>query len=299
MWRIIDISGDGYHVTVKNKNLSVLKDGEEKLHACFDDISCIVCHGNQLTYTNSALQAFMEHKIPVVFCDKTHTPKGMLMPAFCNNEYGGRIDIQINASQPLKKQAWRQVITKKLEHQSLCLLQIPRYTEGQHIYNLSKQVKSGDAGNREAIGARIYFSAVFDGFIRNANGDDILNSALNYGYAVLRSSVARSIAACGLNPALSIFHSNRHNPFALADDLMEPLRPLADWQVRSNQSLFSADKDLTPVLKKTLAEITGKKLYFKNEEFSFAPALQKYVISYFNYLKKETEFIEIPEIFKQ
>jgi CRISPR-associated protein Cas1 len=298
MWRIIDINGDGYHICVRNNNLCALKDNEEKLHANFLDINCIILHGNSITYTNSAIQKCLENEIPIVFCDKMHTPAGMLLPHFNIAEYGRRLEIQLSASQPTQKQAWKQIITEKLINQAACLLALERKScKYLQLLEFAKEVKTGDHTFREGVGARIYFEELFDNFQRNDKNEDIINSSLNYGYSILRSSVARAIVSSGLNPAVSVFHSKNKNPFCLVDDLMEPLRPMVDYIIKLRLNDFIKEKILTPPLKKLLVSITEKKLLFENSEYSFIFGLQRYIQSYLMYISKEDEQITFPKPF--
>ncbi|MCA6084955.1 type II CRISPR-associated endonuclease Cas1 [Candidatus Endomicrobiellum agilis] len=298
MWRIIDISGDGYHICVKNNNLSVLKDNEEKLHANFLDINCVILHGNSITYTNSAIQKCIQNKIPIVFCDKTHTPAGMLLPYFNIAEYGKRLEIQLSASQPIQKQAWKQIITEKLTNQAVCLASFSKSDNKYlQLLELAKEVKTGDNTFREGIGAKVYFGELFSNFYRNNKNEDIINSSLNYGYAVLRSSIARAVVACGLNPAIGVFHSKNKNPFCLVDDLIEPLRPMVDYVIKSQYYDFIKEKILTPALKKILVSITEKNLFFENSGYSFIAGLQKYVQSYLAYISKQQGQITFPQPF--
>jgi CRISPR-associated protein Cas1 len=298
MWRIIDIIGDGYHICVKNNNFSVLKDNEEKLHANFLDINCVILHGNSITYTNSVIQQCLKNEIPIVFCDKTHTPAGMLLPYFNIAEYGKRLEIQLSASQPIQKQAWKQIITEKLMNQSACLASFQK-SDSKHLQLLdfAREVKTGDNTFREGIGAKIYFGELFDNFYRSNKNEDIINSSLNYGYAVLRSGIARAVVSCGLNPAIGVFHSKNKNPFCLVDDLIEPLRPMVDYIVKSQYNDFIKEKILTPVLKRFLVSITEKNLLFENSAYSFVAGLQKYVQSYLAYISKQEKQIIFPKLF--
>nr|BAV59345.1 CRISPR-associated protein Cas1 [Candidatus Endomicrobium sp. MdMp-027] len=298
MWRIIDINGDGYHICVRNNNFCALKDNEEKLHVNFLDINCIILYGNSITYTNSAIQKCLENEIPIIFCDKTHIPTGMLLPHFNIAEYGKRLEIQLSASQPIQKQAWKQIITEKLINQANCLASLIRESHKHlQLSELAKEVKTGDHTFREGVGARIYFEELFDNFQRSDKSEDIINSSLNYGYSILRSCVARAVVSSGLNPSISIFHSKNKNPFCLIDDLMEPLRPMVDYIIKSRFNDFIKEKKLTPTLKKILVSITEKKLLFENSEYSFIFGLQRYIQSYLMYISKENDKITFPKPF--
>jgi CRISPR-associated protein Cas1 len=298
MWRVIDISGDNYFVSVKNNNLSVVQDKIEKLHCLFDDINTIILYGNNVTLTNACIQKCLEHKVPIVFCNKSYMPCGMLLSSFSTAIYGKRLQIQINASKPKIKQAWRQIITEKLKNQGKCLESFGQAQAAQKLIEMSKQVRSGDASFKEGVGARIYFENIFETFLRNSDGQDVINSALNYGYAIIRSCIARAVVSVGLNPAIGIFHSGNQNPFCLVDDLMEPIRPTIDFLIRKNLDSLKNEKDLTPTIKKLLASIIEQNLFFEDGDYAFSAGTQKYIQSYVSFLTEEEDAINIPQIFK-
>jgi CRISPR-associated protein Cas1 len=297
MWKILDISGDGYHLCVKNNNFSAVKDNQEKLHCLFDDINIIILYGNNITITNSCIQKCLEHKVPIIFCDKTYMPAGMLLSFWTTNIYGQRLQLQINSSKPKIKQAWQQIITSKLNNQAEVLKIFGIDKAAETIFAMAKQVRSGDASFKEGIGAKIYFENLFFNFYRSSNGRDFINSALNYGYAIVRSSMARAVVSAGLNPAIGIFHSKNHNPFCLIDDLMEPFRPIIDFMVKSKLEPFKQEKDLTPQTKKYIASVIESNLYFEDGAFNFTAGIQRYVQSYVYFLIQE-EKINLPKIFK-
>ena len=93
-------------------------------------------------------------------------------------------------------------------------------------------VASGDETNREAVASKIYWKLLFTNFKRHS--DDKTNAALNYGYAIVRAAIARELVLFGLQPALGLHHHSELNGFNLADDFIEPLRPIADsWIISS------------------------------------------------------------------
>ncbi|MDR3195853.1 MAG: type II CRISPR-associated endonuclease Cas1 [Endomicrobium sp.] len=296
MWRVLDISGDGYHLCVKNNNFSAVKENQEKSHCLFDDINTIILYGNNITITNSCVQKCLEHKVPIVFCDKTYMPAGMLLSSWTTNIYGQRLQLQINASKPKIKQAWQQIITSKLNNQAEVLKNFGIDKAAETIFTMAKQVRSGDASFKEGVGAKVYFENLFSNFYRSSNGQDFINSALNYGYAIVRSSVARAVVSAGLNPAIGIFHSENHNPFCLIDDLMEPFRPAIDFMVKSKLEPFKQERDLTPKTKKYIAGVLETNLYFEDGAFNFTAGIQKCIQSYVSFLLRE-EKVNLPKIF--
>jgi CRISPR-associated protein Cas1 len=149
---------------------------------------------------------------------------------------------------PLKKRAWQDLVRTKLKWQGAALAAAG--APDAPLISLVRKVKSGDLGNVEAQGARRYWKLLFGNDFQRDVETPGINGFLNYGYAVLRSAAARAIAGAGLHPGLGVFHSSHKNPMPLADDLMEPFRPVIDATVKIN--FAAAGADLTPELKRRL-----------------------------------------------
>jgi CRISPR-associated protein Cas1 len=170
----------------------------------------------------------LQNKTAVVTCDRQHLPNGFLQPLVGHSEQAERMRYQLNASLPLKKNLWQQTVTAKIENQAEHFLQ--RGKNALRLKRYAKDVKSGDLGNEEALAAAYYFQNLFEifpEFSRNQKGIPP-NNLLNYGYTILRAVAARALVSTGLLPGIGIFHSNKYNAFALADDIMEPYRPFVD-----------------------------------------------------------------------
>jgi CRISPR-associated protein Cas1 len=180
------------------------------------------------------------------------------MPVSGNYLQSGVIKTQIDASLPFRKNIWKQIVEMKLINQAKSLELCKKASLAGKFIKIAKTVKSGDSTNREAYGARLYWKELFGkDFIRDRDADGI-NAMLNYGYAVLRASVVRALCSAGLLPSFGIFHDNKLNPFCLADDFLEPWRPLVDVVVFQ----FSKENiaELKPEIKKRLADILWVKL---------------------------------------
>jgi len=296
MWRIIDISGEDYKIICLQDNLVVIKNNEEKLRVHFSDINTIIIHSYSINITGALIQKLIEYNIPLIFCDRAHNPSGILLQLFRHTEYGNRLHLQINASKPMLKKAWQQIIKAKIRNQSKVLQEFGKSKEAEILLKYSYEVKSGDKTNRESIASRVYFQSLFDNFNRDTDSNDIINTSLNYSYAILRSNVARSIVGAGLNPSIGIFHSYKHNYFCLVDDLMEPLRPFVDRYIKLNFQKIITYKELTSELKKLLVSITDVNFSYNNEEMNLFNISQRYVFSYISYLAKEIKKINIPLI---
>ncbi|MDR1553016.1 MAG: type II CRISPR-associated endonuclease Cas1 [Prevotellaceae bacterium] len=194
-----------------------------------EDIGVIILDNKQITITHGLIEALLTNNCALITCDSNHMPFGLNLPLSGNTVQSERFQAQIEVSLPLKKQLWQQTIQAKIKNQAYVL----NNTRNVIVNNMSVwtgQVKSGDSNNMEGRAAAYYWKNLFsniEGFTRDREGI-APNNLLNYGYAVLRAVVARSLVASGLLPTLGIHHHNRYNAYCLADDLMEPYRPFVD-----------------------------------------------------------------------
>ena len=194
-----------------------------------EDIGFVVLEHRQTSVSLPLLNALSENNVAVIFCNEARMPNAMLMNLDSNKTQGESFRAQIEASEPLKKGLWKQIVEAKIRNQSALLHKLGK--DGDKLKPFYMNVKSGDADNREAIAAKIYWTELFGrDFIRLRDGIEP-NNLLNYGYTILRAAVARSLMGSGLFPAFGIFHRNRYNSFPLADDIMEPYRPYVDETV--------------------------------------------------------------------
>lgn len=219
-----------------------------------EDIGVVVLDHKQITITQGAMGELLDNNVAVITCDEHRMPSGMMLPLNGNTTQSERFKHQIEASLPLKKQLWQQTIQAKILNQSTVLLR-QRDMDCGNMEAWAKMVKSGDADNLEGRAAAFYWQNLFGyikGFHRDREGIPP-NNLLNYGYAILRAVVARSLVGSGLLPTLGIHHHNRYNAYCLADDIMEPYRPYVDKLVAE---IVDSGADITNLTK----EIKGQLL---------------------------------------
>lgn len=191
-----------------------------------EDIGFVILEHQQTNITLPLLNALSDNNVAVIFCGDNFMPNAMLMNLDSNKTQGESYRAQIEASEPLKKGLWKQIVEAKIRNQAALLNKLGK--DGERLKPYYTNVKSGDADNREGVAAKIYWNELFgEDFIRSREGVEP-NNMLNYGYTLLRAAVARSLMGSGLFPAFGIFHRNRYNAFPLADDIMEPYRPFVD-----------------------------------------------------------------------
>lgn len=221
-----------------------------------EDIGVVVLSHKQITITSGALEALLENNCAVITCDSKSMPVGLLLPLVSNTTQNERFRNQLNASQPLRKQLWQQTIQYKIRNQAAVLSQCSD-AETKCMQVWANDVRSGDPDNLEARAAVYYWKSLFGhipGFIRDREGVSP-NNLLNYGYAILRAVVARSLVASGLLPTLGIHHHNRYNAYCLADDIMEPYRPCVDRLVYDITEQYGVDIELSKDIKAELLSI--------------------------------------------
>ncbi len=226
MDRIIDIATDGRHLSRERGFLKVTEDNTEIGRVPLDEITAVILHAHGITVSGALLADLGDRGVPVVFCAANHSPRSVLMPVEGHHAQGGRLRAQWTAKAPLIKQAWKKVVIAKIRMQAAALDAFA--APSAPLSMMGRSVTSGDSTNVEAQAARYYWPLMMGADFRRDRDAPDINALLNYGYTVLRATTARAIVAAGLHPGIGLHHANRGNAFALADDLMEPFRPLVD-----------------------------------------------------------------------
>lgn len=222
--------GNPVYLSTANEQLVVTyPEFNEKKSVPIEDIGIIVLEDQQITITNALLEKLNTHKVAVLTCNSKHMPSGLFLPIEGNSEQTLRHRTHLEASVPLRKQLWQQTVRAKILNQARVLDQMNLGSE--RLYNLMDKVKSGDTTNCEAQAASYYWSTIYGSSFVRGREMKSPNAQLNYGYAILRSVVARALVVSGLLPSFGIHHKNKYNAFCLADDIMEPYRPFVDWTV--------------------------------------------------------------------
>lgn len=249
--------GNSAYLSLRNNQLVVKKQGEDEKTIPIEDVGFIILDSPQITITNALLEGLIENNCAIINCGKTHLPIGLLLPLSGNILQSEKFQAQIEASVPLKKQLWQQTVQQKILNQADVLRQC-HGVEAKYLTTLANEVRSGDVDNREGVAAAYYWKEMFpniEGFTRDRYGVPP-NNMLNYGYAILRGTVARALVASGLLPTLGIHHHNRYNAYCLADDVMEPYRPIVDKLVCVlTENGNSCPNDLTMEVKTELLKI--------------------------------------------
>jgi CRISPR-associated protein Cas1 len=260
MERIVDIATDGRHLSAHRGFLLVSQDREEVGRIPLDDIAAIIVHAHGVTWTTSLVVALAERGALMVLCGSNHSPVAVCMPLDGHHGQNARMRAQWDAGKPLTKQLWREIVVAKIAWQAAVLE--ARGIPADAFEMLTRRVRSGDPDNIEAQAARRYWPLLMGESFRRDREAGGVNGMLNYGYTVLRSMIARSVVAAGLHPSIGIHHANRSNAFALADDLIEPFRPLVD--AMTMQLTARGSVEVTPEAKRAFAGLIALDLPGEN-----------------------------------
>ncbi len=258
--RVLDISEAPARLSIRNGLLVVETGGVEKTAIPCEELAAVVIGHKQVALTQAVLGELAKSGAILITCDDKFAPAAMMLPLDGHHVQAKRFRRQAEMTGPMKKRLWQSIVQAKIRSQAF-VLERTRGNDGG-LRALVPRVRSGDSGNVEARAARHYWSLLFpdDGFRRH-DEEDARNHLLNYGYGVLRSMTARAVCGAGLHPTFSLFHSNVHNPFGLADDLMEPFRPVIDLAVYG-----LAGQMLCPLSKRALIAALLKRYMAEGEE---------------------------------
>lgn len=260
-----------------------------------EDIGVVVLDNKQITLTHGLMEKLLENNCALITCNSKRMPYGLMLPLAYNTTQTERYLYQIEASLPLKKQLWQQTVEAKINNQAHVL----STTTGAVVKNMYKwrsDVKSGDSDNYEARAAVYYWANLFpsiDGFVRSREGAPP-NNLLNYGYAVLRAVVARSLVASGLLPTLGIHHRSKYNAYCLADDIMEPYRPFVDNLVIEIMQSSSDISEITKEHKSELLNIPVLDVIINNKRSPLMVAMQQTTASLAQCFMGEVRKIKYP-----
>lgn len=222
--------GNPSYLKLKDKQLKIEDPTTKEVRGSIpvEDLGFLVLDHYQITISHQLIVMLQQNNVAIISCDESHLPLGLMLPMNGHVEHSERLKHQINCSEPLRKQLWKQTVEAKIYQQKEVLRKGELPFEPMLTY--MNDVKSGDSTNMEGIAAQHYWKYLFDDFTRERKGD-APNNFLNFGYAILRSMVARALVSSGLNPTIGIFHKNKYNAYCLADDIMEPYRPYVDLLV--------------------------------------------------------------------
>jgi len=266
-WRSVVISRPA---KLRREQFRLAIEQEQTAFVPFEDIAVIVLNHREITLTHPVLSACGEYGISLFATGDTHHPSGVFLPFLPHSRATKWMRLQLDLPRPVAKQTWASIVRQKITNQALCL-QLNGCDGVDRVRSYAKRVRSGDVGNLEGQAAAFYFVQLFGKDFRREQAR-FANAALDYGYAVLRGTIARGLVAHGLLPTLGIFHSSEQNAFNLADDVIEPFRPVVDLFVSKHMSL--AGTELNPQDKASLVALLNVDVEMPRGKMSVLSAIE-------------------------
>lgn len=286
-WRSVMISRPA---KLRREHFSLAIEQEQTAFVPFEDIAVIVLNHREINLTHPVLSACAEYGIGLYSTGDNHQPSGIFLPFLSHSRTTRLMRRQLDMARPLAKQAWANIVRRKIENQAACL-QIAKRKGVDRIESYARRVRSGDVENLEGQAAAYYFVQLFgQGFYRAE--ERWANAALDYGYAVLRGAVARGLVAHGLHPTLGLFHASEQNAFNLADDLIEPFRPLVDLHVFKHPAMVEGD--LSPTDKAELVALLNVDVGMPQGRMSALSAIEYAVESLARLFEEGDSTLDLP-----
>lgn len=291
--RIVEISQRA-HLRLHNQQLVVEREGNDPVQVPIEDLGLLLLDSHSITHTQQLLSACWQNNVAVVLCDEKHLPGAILLPLEGHTLQSRIMAQQIEITEPTRKRLWQSIIQSKIREQARVLESAHKVKSPLPAY--AAKVRSGDPENIEAQAARIYWQRLFGESFRRDRASDGINSLLNYGYAVLRASIARAIVGAGMHPSVGLHHHNQYDSFCLADDLMEPLRPIVDLRVVEIAEKNADQAELDRPNKQALLEILNWNCDIGSQRMPLFTALHQYAASLRKIIAGEAKNLAIPAL---
>lgn len=288
-WRSVMISRPA---KLRREHFSLAIEQEQTAFVPFEDIAVIVLDHQEIILTHPVLSACAEYGIGLYATGRNHQPSGVFLPFLGHSRTTRLMRKQLDIAKPLAKQAWANIVRRKIENQAQCL-RLTNRDGVDRLTSYANRVRSGDADNLEGQAAAFYFPQLFGaGFYR---AEELwTNAALDYGYAVFRGAIARGLVAHGLHPPIGLFHASEQNAFNLADDLIEPFRPLVDLHVCKHPA--PPESDLSPQDKTALVALLNVDVTMPQGKMSALSAIEYAVESLARLYEQDDSNLDLPKV---
>jgi CRISPR-associated protein Cas1 len=291
---IVDVTQRAARLSVRYGQLIVEAADGSGCSVPLADLAVLILANAQISLTQPVLAALLEAGGVCIVCDSGCRPIGLLAPLVQHHQQTQRLAAQARAPLPVRKRLWKQIVRSKIAAQARTLEQV--HGEDFGLRRLIPLVRSGDPANVEAQASQRYWRRLFaDAHFRRDPDRTDQNRYLNYGYAVLRAMTARALCAAGLHPSLGIHHHRRDNPFCLADDLMEPFRPLVDRRVVELLRHYRPDAEMSPQLKADLLAFLQVRLPLEGEKRTLFDVLARAATSLADVFLKNRRRLLLPD----
>ena len=257
--------GNPCKLSKSDLQLKISRDEHQDVTIPIEDIGMIVMDHFQIRLSHSLLMYLMENNVAIISCNDKHLPEGLMLPMTGHHAFTEKVNSQVNISEPLRKNLWQQTVISKIRNQAALLSY--HDLNAEPLLYFAEKVRSGDPDNLEGRAASTYWSELFAQIrdFKRGRFENPPNNLLNYGYAILRGVIARSLVGSGLMTFMGIHHRNKYNSYVLADDIMEPYRPFVDQIVLDIIEEEKEIEELTPSLKQKLLKIPAIDVQIDNQ----------------------------------
>jgi CRISP-associated protein Cas1 len=292
-WRSVVINQPA---RLKRDHFSLAIEQEQTAHIPFEDIAVIVLHHREITLTHPVLAACADYGISLFATGDNHQPNGVFLPYLPHSRATRMMRLQLKLDKPTCKRAWAEIIKAKIGNQAACL-RFSNAKDDDRLESYARRVRSGDPENLEAQASAVHFRALFGNNFDRAQARWI-NSALDYGYAIFRGTIARGLVAHGFLPAIGLFHRSEQNAFNLADDVIEPFRPIVDLHVAKSRPL-DEEEPLSPKNKVDLVALLNVDVGMSRGVMSALSAIEQSVESFVRLYEAdgtEEPMLELPRL---
>ena len=295
--RTLYFSQPAYLSAHKQQLVVAYPDQPDKKTVPIEDIGVILLENHHITISHYLLSLLLGNNVALITCDAHHMPQGLLMNLDGHHSQQEHFRNQIDATDAMKNRFWQQTVQAKIRNQAALLRQ--NGLEVENMLRWAAKTKSGDPDNLEARAAAWYWQKLFTDHLKDfkrGRYEGEPNNLLNYGYAILRALVARSLLASGLLPTLGYFHRNKYNAYCLADDVMEPYRPFVDELVLELVRSMEDYSVLTPEIKQQLLRLPVLDVKIGGQTSPLMLAVQQTTASLYKCYAQESKTIRFPQL---
>ena len=285
-------------LSISNNQLVMIDEdnNDEKNKISLNDISAIVIENCHCKISAILQLRLVENNIPIIICNEKHQPEIHSLGLFNHFQVTLRINEQIEWSKKKKENLWLKIVENKIENQKELLKYLQKSDISiARLESYKENLKKDDisAEHQEAIASRIYFQELYSNNFKRFNEDGV-NSALNYGYMILRSIISSKIVAKGFHPSLGLHHKSQFNAYNFSDDIIEIFRPMVDYLIYMNKDILNEIK-LSKEIRQKILLVAQQKVFFKEKKYNFSQVIDYYLDSIRNYFLKDEEVI-IPKL---
>jgi len=269
----------------------------EQKQVPIEDIGIVVLEHPQITLSHTLISKLLGNNVGLITCDAHHLPQGMMLNLNGHTEQQAHFQVQIGVTDAQKGRIWQQTVQAKIRNQAALLKVNSLDTENMAYW--ADKVKPDDPDNYEARAAANYWKKLFIDHLQSfkrGRFEGAPNNLLNYGYAILRAVVARSLVGSGLHPTLGYHHRNKYDAYCLADDVMEPYRPYVDQLVLELVRTLDEYDTLTPAIKHQLLQVPMLDVKIGGQVSPLLLAVQQTTSSLYKCYAREIKEVKFPRM---